>query len=219
MKQTIYVPVTINKTSQKLVLIVWIVVTLLFGRSVLADWMHNDKIWLPSDEIITTKPTDRWLLNENGKSQKYTDLQWKGRDARAIELLNDYWQSGAAVWSTFIHTARIHQVYPEVLLCITYADTSIGKHLKTPFNWGNVGNNDRGDKVWFKNIEQGINAIWWVLNWSYLKWKQTIWDLSPYSWGTAPFYATSTSSWEVNVLNCMWMIHNKKITWDFSFRR
>lgn len=39
--------------------------------------------------------------------------------------------------------ARIHKVYPEVILCIAYADSSLGRHLKTTNNFGNVGNNDR----------------------------------------------------------------------------
>lgn len=39
--------------------------------------------------------------------------------------------------------ARIHKVYPEVILCIAYADSSLGTNLKTKHNYGNVGNNDR----------------------------------------------------------------------------
>ena len=39
--------------------------------------------------------------------------------------------------------ARIYRVYPEALICIAYADTSLGNFLKTANNIGNVGNNDR----------------------------------------------------------------------------
>lgn len=55
--------------------------------------------------------------------------------------------------------ARIHKIKPEVIICIAYADSSLGKYLKTKNNIGNVGNNDRGDKVNYGNIEQGFNAI------------------------------------------------------------
>jgi len=212
-------PIVRNKTAQIGLMVVWIIVTLLFWYSVMADWSGNSKTSTPDEEIISSKPTKWWRLNSEWKSQKYTELEWEWRDNRAIELLTKYWHSWEAIRDTFIHTARVHRIYPEVLLCITYADTSIGKHLKTPYNWWNVWNNDRWDKVSYINIEQGINAMGWVLNWTYLKWKNVIWDLSPYEWGASPFYATSPENWEINVLNCLGMIHDKKIDWNFAFRR
>lgn len=201
-----------------LYLIIATSICLLFARSVWADRQENDKVMTTTENTISTKPTKRWLLNSNNKSQRYIPMQGETRDERAQELLIAYWHP-AEYWDTFIHVARVYEVYPEVLLCVTYADSSVGTQLKTKWNWGNVWNNDRGDKVWFANLEQGINAIGRVLNNQYLWSKNTIWEFSPYSGGTAPFYATSPENWEINVLNCMGMIHNKKITGDFQIRR
>lgn len=62
---------TNNKTSQIVLAFFGIVATLLFMRSVMADWSEAQK----DGEIITeTKATSYWLLNSDGKSQKYTKL-------------------------------------------------------------------------------------------------------------------------------------------------
>ena len=39
--------------------------------------------------------------------------------------------------------ARIYKVYPEILIAIAYADSSLGNYLKTPNNFGNVNNTDQ----------------------------------------------------------------------------
>jgi hypothetical protein len=101
-----------------------------------------------------------------------------------------------------------------------YADSSLGRFLKTTHNYGNVGNNDRGDRVSFSTMEEWINAIWkYALNWKYLKHKYTVDYLSPAVWKPWPYYATSKENWHINVTNCLGMIHNKRIedNWNFRF--
>jgi len=60
------------------------------------------------------------------------------RDDRAIELIEAYGFDGVQVWLSIKTIARIHRVYPEVIVCIAYADSSLGKFLKTEHNYGNV---------------------------------------------------------------------------------
>lgn len=60
-----------------------------------------------------------------------------------MQLLDNYGWDSNELYPAIKTIARIHKVYPEVIICIAYADSSLGKHLKTKNNVGNVGNNDR----------------------------------------------------------------------------
>ena len=84
------------------------------------------------------------------------------------------------MWASIKTIARVYRVYPETFLCIMYADSSIGKYLKTANNPGNVFNVDSGGTKAFETFEQGMDAIGrYGLNGTYLKSKNTIEELSP----------------------------------------
>lgn len=172
------------------------------------------------DENLTAnKPTTRWRLNSNGYSQRYVELSWNTRDDRAIELLQVYGFDWPQVWLSIKKIAWDWGVYPEAIICIAYADSSLGKFLKTKHNYGNVWNNDRGDTVEYDSIEQGFNAIGKVLNNKYLSYIYTIDYLSRYGNKTGMVYATSPENQFINMANCLGMIHNKGIPDDWKFRR
>ncbi len=185
-----------------------------------ASDMGNTNNSIVDDNLTNKKPTEWRRLNSNGYSQKYTFLTWIGRDERAVELLQSYGFEWQETRNTIKTISRIHRVYPETILCIIYADSSIGRFLKTAHNYGNVFNTDSGRTKEFDNFEQWIDAIgrYW-LNGKYLKHKTTIWQLSPATGEPWPYYATSSENWFINVSNCLGMIHNKQINWDRQFRR
>ena len=132
------------------------------------------------------------------------------------QLLSAYGKDNYATRET---VGQIHRVYPEVLICIAYADSSLGRFLKTDNNFGNAGNNDRGDTKSFVNPAQGIDAIASVgLESTYLRSRQSVMELSPYGGKPGPYYATSPENWGVNVLNCLGMVYDKKVD-DFPIRR
>ncbi len=169
------------------------------------------------DNLTAERPTTRWRLNSNGYSQRYIELSGTNRVERMHSLLAAYWHDNYEVWQT---VARIHRIYPEMIICVAYADSSLGKFLKTKNNLGNVWNNDRWDTVEFATIEAGINAIGKVLNNRYLWQYNVVGQLSPFGqMNGSPYYATSQENWGINVLNCLWMIHNKQINNDWKFRR
>ena len=214
---------TTNQVREKL--FVWFCTSIMITWSILFLVSHLSPVVSAVDieiegNLTNNKPTDRWRLNSNWFSQKYTELEWNTRDDRSISLLEAYWFDGVHTWSTIKTIARIHRIHPEMFICIMYADSSIGRFLKTSHNYGNVWNNDRWDRVDFATMEQGINAIWrYALNGSYLKSKYTVDYLSPALWKPWPYYATSEENWHVNIMNCLWMIHNKKIEDNWNFRR
>jgi hypothetical protein len=112
-----------------------------------------------------------------------------------------------------------YRIQPELLVCIAQADSSLGRYLKTSYNIGNVGNNDRGSTVHYSSLEEGIEAMGKVLNNKYLGNIQTIGQLSRGGGGSGYVYATSSFNWNNNVKLCMQNImQDKTIDEYYRFR-
>lgn len=135
------------------------------------------------------------------------------------ELLSHY--DNAPAYEVRQVIARVYRVYPEILIAIAYADSSLGNFLKTPNNIGNVNNNDRGRRQDYATIEAWVNAIGKVLTNQYLGDKVTVGDLS-YAWDCKikceKVYATSNENRQINVLNALSMIRDKQVNPNFAFR-
>lgn len=188
-----------------------------FANELVNQTLPTQSLVKQDDNLVNQKPTTRWRLNSNGYSQKYVELSGSNRVERMRSLLQAYGHDNYEVWQT---VARIHQIYPEMLICVTYADSSIGRFLKTENNLGNVWNTDSGKTQSYETMEAGINAIGKVLNNRYLGQYNVVGQLSPFGqMNGSPYYATSKENWGINVLNCLWMIHNKQINNDWKFRR
>ncbi len=56
----------------------------------------------------------------------------------------------------------------DMVICIAFAESTLGRYLSTNANIGNVGNNDRGDRVPFYSAYAGARAIPLTLNNGYL---------------------------------------------------
>jgi len=172
--------------------------------------------WL-NPPIIEWQAFLNWRLNWNGASQIYMILNWETYYERAKNMFEIMWRDENEVDQYYIAWYKTW-IKPEVLICIAKADSSLWNSLSTRNNPWNVWNNDRWDRVAYETLEKWIEAIWNVLNNKYLGQKKTIWELSPWWWWTAPFYATSPENWNVNVINCLSMIHNKAIYEDFEIK-
>lgn len=173
------------------------------------------------DNLTNEKPAPYRRLNSNGYSQRFVVLTGTTRDERAIQLLEAYWFDDNT-WDSIKVIARIHRIYPEVILAIAYSDSSLGKHLKTSFNYGNVGNSDSGRTQSYTTMEAWFDAIGRVLTNRLLGNKMTIGDLYP-NYGHCVIdcntvYASSPENAAINTLNALSLIHNKQINSDFQFR-
>ena len=158
------------------------------------------------------QPTQKgiWRVNSEGKSKHKSEL-WGDTFE---EVLESHWLPK----QHFIDFEEKYKIKKEAVVCIAWADSWLGKMLKSKNNIGNVGNNDRGDVVHFATIEKGIEAMFRVLNNKYLGHKQSIGSLSPWGGGTRPFYATSVENWNINVLNCLNTILDPTINENWNFR-
>lgn len=125
---------------------------------------------------------------------------------------------------------QIYRIKPEVVVAIMQADTSLGKNLKTPYNYGNVGNTD-GGATWTPQDEykgriyEGVEAIFKTLNNQYLGDYTMIGELSNGGRSILGLsacgkcYATSESSWNLNVVAMLQTIQTDlNINETFNFR-
>lgn len=118
-------------------------------------------------------------------------------------------------------------------MAIAFADSHLGKALKSKNNLGNIWNNDRWDVKHFETLDAWIEAIFWSLaKWKYMSGHTTIWTLSwegrkrlwlPWCNEEKNYrqkcYATSMWVWSTNVTNMMSVLHNTSIDENYSFRK
>lgn len=205
------------------IIIAWLVMS--YGAYVATEVFANqpiEEIKKLDDNLTSSKPAPYWRLNSNGYSQRFVVLTGTTRDERAIQLLQAYdmWEQER---NTIKVIARIHRIFPEVILAIAYSDSSLWKHLKTSFNYWNVWNSSDWRTQSYTTMEAGFDAIGRVLKNRNLGRKQTIGDLYPnYGYCTidcGTVYASSPENAAINTLNALSLIHNKQVNTDFAFRR
>lgn len=177
--------------------------------------------WEKSEQVNTElvgKVHADFRVNSEWVAQAVPELQKRNWDDRMNEMLIRLWREEDVKKSRWMRVWYKHWIKPPVLVCIAKADTTLGKYLKSKNNIGNVWNNDRWDTVDYWTPIAWIDAIGRVLNNRYLGYKQSIWSLSVWGGGSAPFYATSPENWNNNVLNCLSEIYDEVINEDFMIR-
>jgi len=186
------------------------------------------------------------IKHEVLKWPKYTirvGLQWSRKPIPAIKGLTTEerakeWlisqgstnvKTSLPIWQKFWQEYKIDYTVP---LCISWADSSLGKALKSKNNLSNYWNNDRWDVKHFDSVEEWIRITFWALSHGkYMSWHETIATLSG-EWRIREWlpwcseekdyrkkcWATSTQAWSSNVLNCMSAIKDKQVKEDYNFR-
>lgn len=79
-------------------------------------------------------------------------------------LLSKYATSDFKNWNMWIEESVNGNIDPSFTMCLGLAETGLGKHLKTGYNVGNVGNTDSGSTYQFANAREGIYWIVKTLN-------------------------------------------------------
>jgi hypothetical protein len=140
-------------------------------------------------------------------------------------MLEKFWGD----WKSWNKYSKRIWIKTEFAICLAWAESDLGKQLKTNHNYFNVGNKDNGATITFKSDEDAFNALWEIaLNWTYLRTKQTLSHLSPNhsdsscqkNWTKEcdKVYASSKENWLNNMRNCLSNIYQKQIDADFTFR-
>lgn len=107
----------------------------------------------------------------------------------------------------------------DAVICTAFAESTLGQHLTTAWNIGNVGNTDSNPRaVSFYSALAGARAIALTLNNQFLGDHHTIDQLSRYNNTEGKIYASSPINRQTNVLKCLSQIKWYYIPGDFPFR-
>lgn len=161
-----------------------------------------------------------WMVDSWG--QTMPNITASDSHERFKELSKAYWLDPSLIRKY----ENKHKLKEWTILCIAIAETSGGKKWAGEKNIGNVGNNDRGDRVEFSWLEKSLDMIGRTLNNRWLGKKQTIACLNK-SWNCVEqgdngmIYASSNAEgyWEKNMVRCLSSIYGDwAVDSQFRFR-
>lgn len=139
-------------------------------------------------------------------------------DERSQNFLASY-AVGVYKTLTFWNNAVVDtNIDRDMVICVAFAESTLGRYLSTNGNIGNVGNNDRWDRFAFGSALAGARAIAQTLNNQYLWDYHTINQLSRYGNPDGAIYASSPINWQTNVTKCLSQIKWYYVPEDFPFR-
>lgn len=181
-------------------------------------WLMRKKI---EEEIIEQNTWwNPWDLTEDWSHQEMPELTWTTSHERFKELANAYGLDPSLIWKVEDH----YRIKEWVILCITIAETSWWNRWYGKQNIWSVWSNDRWDRPVYALMESWLEAIWKTLNNQYLGWHTTLGCLSN-AWScrepndNGKRYATSTNSWEANMVACLSDIYEPINPETFNIRR
>lgn len=165
-------------------------------------------------EIKTLK--DKMVRKIDLSSVSY--IQWETLEDRIRNYTNKY---GNAPFDSYIlrqQAAAGHKIPLELGVCIAVAETSFGRAFASRWNVGNVGNNDRGDRIDFWWPVEWAGIIYYALENKYLGGYPTLDKLSGYGNTFWAIYASSPINRQTNIVKCLTEIHGYRIPDDRPVR-
>ncbi len=130
-------------------------------------------------------------------------IDGKAQRDKTINFLKKYAAGPYAHIQLREAAAKDTSVDVDLGICIGLAETSLGRYFASQHNIGNVGNNDRGDRVDEDSPLAGARAIYLTLNNSYLGGYHTIYELSGFGNKDGAIYASSPYNRQKNVSRCL----------------
>lgn len=179
--------------------------------------VFNSKAQLP-DTYSTKYDNDVLIRNKDIDMSGVKFVPWDNITEKRLNFLSTYAKApydDITLWEQAVAGTNIDI---DMGMCIWYAETSLGRHFASANNIGNVGNNDRGDRVDKDSPVVGARAIYMTLNNWYLGGYHTIYELSGYGNKDGAIYASSEFNWQKNVSRCLSTIKGYIVPEDYPFR-
>lgn len=144
----------------------------------------------------------------------------KGRNEKQRQeyLLLTYATPDFQDWSTWIESAMTQKIDPSFLMCVWLAETTLGNHLKTAYNIGNVGNTDSGGTYEFSSPQEGIEWMAKTFNNKFLSKYTKVSELSRWGNDEGNIYASSSANWHNNIIKCVSALKWRFIEDTYEFR-
>lgn len=156
--------------------------------------------------------------NDTGDYKIRFALKGETEEERQKYLLNTYATQPFKNWNMWIDSAMSAKVDPSFMMCIGLAETTLGNHLKTPYNIGNIGNTDSGDTISFSSPQEGLAWMAKTFNNKYLGKYTKVSELSRWGNTSGPIYASSSSNWHDNTIRCLSALKGRFVEDDYEFR-
>ena len=137
---------------------------------------------------------------------------------RQKNMLDKYAGTAFRNQTMWIEESISESVDPSFVLCVWFAESTLGQNLTTASNIGNVGNTDSGDRRDYDGPRAGVRAIAAVVNNRWLWHYNTIDQLSGWGNPRGPIYASSPTNWHENIIKCMSALKGRYIGNYSSFR-
>ncbi len=171
--------------------------------------------------IIPREYNIKYLNDKYARTIDISELDFmsgKSLMLRADQFLSTYGVGiyrQLAFWEDAVKDTNIDR---DVVICIAFAESTLGNYLSTSNNIGNVGNNDRGDRISFSSALVGAREISNTLNNQHLWHYHTIRQLSRFGNKDGKIYASSSINWQTNVTKCLSQIKWFYVPEDYPFR-
>ncbi len=130
---------------------------------------------------------------------------------RQKNMLDKYAGTAFRDQKMWIEESISESVDPSFVLCVWFAESTLGQNLTTAGNIGNVGNTDGGDRRDYDGPRAWVRAIAAVVNNQWLGHYKTIDQLSGWWNPRGPIYASSPTNWHENIVKCMSALKGKYI--------
>ena len=191
------------------------------------DWVALDPLQfldlsvIENKDIIPDEYNIKYLNDKYARTIDISEVKFASGDTvddRAESFLNEYWvwaYRQLAFWEDAVANTEIDR---DVVICIAFAESTLGRYLTTANNIWNVWNDDRWNRVSFSSALAWAKSIPDTLNNYYLWNYHTISQLSRYGNLDGKIYASSPINWQRNVTKCLSQIKWYYVPEDYPFR-
>ena len=195
--------------------------------TVFKDWVALDPLQfldlsvIENKDIIPEQYNIKYLNDKYARTIDISEVKFASGDTvndRAESFLNEYgvWAyRQLAFWEDAVANTQIDR---DVVICIAFAESTLGRYLTTANNIWNVWNDDRWNRVSFSSALAWARSIPDTLNNYYLWNYHTISQLSRYGNVDGKIYASSPINRQRNVTKCLSQIKWYYVPEDYPFR-
>ena len=191
------------------------------------DWVALDPFQfldlsvIENKEIIPSEYNIKYLNDKYARKidmSEVTFMTGKTLNDRAEQFIKNYWVGiyrELAFWEDAVKWTNIDR---DMVICVAFAESTLGRYLTTANNIGNVWNNDRWDRVSMWSALAGAKAIADTLNNQHLWHYHTVKQLSRYGNNEGMIYASSPINRQTNVSKCLSQIKWFYVPDEYPFR-
>ncbi len=162
------------------------------------------------DKFIADIIEKSWTGANTSAYKKKFNILGANETERQKYLLSHYATPDFNNWQLWIDTSLEAKIDPSFMICIGLAETTLGNHLKTAYNIGNIGNTDSGSTYSFLSPTEWVEWMASTFNNKYLGKYTKLSELSRWWNPDGAIYASSNLNWHNNIIRCL-----SALKWEF----